>query len=143
MSVFDNFYVFLSVSRRLPMHRGLPFTSLDAHRKVSIYAANFRFIYGAKGELRIKTFENMLDMTISDMWVVWDIVYLSILLAVGIAAGFFFLEKVRFWICWTCHIWENVFCSYCLCICLSVFVYLSIYIYINIYIYYVYIYIYI
>ena len=63
-SVFDYFYMFLSVSRRLPMHRGLSCTPLDAHRKVSIAPANFRFIYGARGELWTQTFENMLDVLI-------------------------------------------------------------------------------
>ena len=75
-SVFDNFDVFLSESRRLPRHTGLPCTLLDAHRKVNVDSMNFRLIYGTSGELRTKTFENMLDMPILDMWVVWDIVYL-------------------------------------------------------------------
>ena len=63
--VFDNpFNVFLSVSRRLPRHGGLPSTPLDAHQKVSISPVNFRFIYGTESELRFQTFENIIDMWI-------------------------------------------------------------------------------
>ncbi len=48
--------------QHLARHPGLQSTLLDAHRKMSTSRECFRLNYGARGELRQKAFENLMNL---------------------------------------------------------------------------------